>query len=126
MTPEQRRALVQACEDGDEVRIVTLALQIAASLARAGDQPKAMAIRRAVDDHQAREEREQAHQRMRDEFAKVALAGILANPGTLLDCSEAWACKRSYVVADLMIKERGLRTIPASVPASAPASSEEF
>lgn len=104
MTPDQRRALVHACEAGDDVQTVTLALHIAASLARSGDQPKAMAIRRAVDDHQAREERERERHRLRVEFAKAALPGILSNPGTIMDCSEEWACKRSFVVADLMLK----------------------
>lgn len=111
MTPEQKGALLSACTEGDDVRIVTVALSIAATHARAGDTASAMSIRRLVDDHQGREERERERQRMRDEFAKVALAGIMANPGTIIDCSEAWACKRSYVIADLMLKERDLRPV---------------
>ena len=104
MTPDQRSALLAACEDGNAIRIVTVALSIAATHAREGDAKTAMGIRRLVDDHQSREERERERHRLRVEFAKAALPGILSNPGAIMDCSEEWACKRSFVVADLMIK----------------------
>jgi hypothetical protein len=51
VTPDQRRILVEACESGDDVRIVTIALQIAATLARDKRVVEALAIRKAVDDH---------------------------------------------------------------------------
>jgi hypothetical protein len=50
MTPEQKRELIAACEAGDDVRAVTLGLQIAAWNARAGFQETAITCRRLVDD----------------------------------------------------------------------------
>lgn len=50
MTPEQKRELIAACDAGDDVRAVTLSLQIAAWNSRAGKQADAIACRKLVDD----------------------------------------------------------------------------
>lgn len=55
MTPEQQKQFTEAVEAGDYIRVVTLGLQIAAILARNGDQNTAMEIRRRIDSEQRRE-----------------------------------------------------------------------
>ncbi len=48
MTPNQRQLLGEACESGDDVRIVTVVLQIAATLAREKRVAEAVKIRESV------------------------------------------------------------------------------
>ena len=81
MTPEQRTNLIAACELGDEVKIITLALQIAAKSARDGKVKEAVAIRHLIDAHQGREQAEKEYKRQRQEIATQVLAGLVANPG---------------------------------------------
>jgi hypothetical protein len=50
MTPEQRQELIAACDAGDDVRAVTVGLQIAAWNARAGFLETATKCRQLVDD----------------------------------------------------------------------------
>lgn len=71
MTPEQRTAFIEACDAGDEVRAVTLALQIAAHNARAGRTEQAMAIRSEVDRKQAAEAWARERRRLRLEVAAM-------------------------------------------------------
>lgn len=77
MTPEQRKHLLEACEAGDDVRIVTLALHIAATAAREGRTDTAVACRRAVDRHQQEEADARAHQEKRLTIATQLLAGVI-------------------------------------------------
>lgn len=49
MTPQQKAELIAACEAGDDVRAVTVALQITAWNARAGNKAEASACLRLVD-----------------------------------------------------------------------------
>lgn len=69
MTPEQRAALIAACDAGDEVRCTTIALQICATAAREGRTTAAMNIRTFIDGMHNREEAEQAYKRKRLEVA---------------------------------------------------------
>jgi hypothetical protein len=70
MTPSQRTELVHALESGNDVRVVTIALQLAASAARERRQDDAVAIRKLVDDHHSRESADIQYRRMRLDVAK--------------------------------------------------------
>jgi len=104
---EQRADILAACEAGDSVRVVTLALAIAATHARAGDTDKAIGIRRQVDDYHTREERERERRRMLDQAALAAITGLLANPNRK-GSPEAFA-KDAYGIADAVLAMREIK-----------------
>jgi hypothetical protein len=92
MTPEQRKALVDACETGDDVRIVTIALQVAAMLARERKVDAAMAIRGRVDQMKAEKHMHEERRRKRLEIA----ASLYWRAGSISD---------SVKLADALIEE---------------------
>lgn len=74
MTPEQKTQLVAACESGDDVRIVTVALQVCAWLARNGRQLEAIALRNSTDDVARTEHAIREHKKKRLEIASLLFA----------------------------------------------------
>ena len=70
MTPEQRTALIAACDEGNDVRIVTMALHIAAHLARERRNGEAATIRDLVDEHDRSDGYDREFRRMRLDVAK--------------------------------------------------------
>jgi hypothetical protein len=51
MTPSHRTALLAAIDTGDDVKAVTLVLQVIAQKAKAGEQDEAAQIRKLLDEH---------------------------------------------------------------------------
>jgi hypothetical protein len=51
MTPSHRTALLAAIDSGDDVKAVTLVLQVIAQKAKAGEQDEAAQIRKLLDEH---------------------------------------------------------------------------
>ena len=78
MTPEQKRELIAACDAGDDVRAVTLCLQIAAWNARAGLQETAIACRRLVDELTHADARRAEYMRHRLAIATAVSPVLLA------------------------------------------------
>ena len=74
MTPEQKTQLIAACESGDDVRIVTVALQVCAWLARNGRQLEAIALRSSTDDVARTEHAIREHKKKRLEIASLLFA----------------------------------------------------
>ncbi len=70
-TAEQRKQIIAAFDAGDDVRAVTVALSIAASMARSGNTTGAMSIRSYVDRIHADAHRQAAHRKMRLEIASM-------------------------------------------------------
>lgn len=81
MTPEQKNALIEACESGNDVRIVTIALQIAASAARDGRQDDSLIIRNLVDNMFRKDGADRAYRQMRLDVAKRVIPEYLAMLG---------------------------------------------
>ncbi len=81
MHATQMQALVNACKDHDDVRIVTCALHIAATAARERKQDAAIAIRHLVDAHQRGDQVEKSYREQRLSIATKIMAGLVANPG---------------------------------------------
>jgi len=103
MHATQMQALVNACKDEDEVRIITCALHIAATAARDRKQDVAIAIRHLVDAHQGREQAEKEYKRQRFVLASQILSGLVANPGGPYQANDrsGWGlcnCDESQVV----------------------------
>lgn len=113
MNANQKTELLAACEQGNEVRIVTIALQIAASAARSGDLNTARDVRSMVDDHHKKEHMAAEKLRMRDEFAKAALPGIVvgSGQGTPVNLLAGWC----YQIADAMLAAREDKTSEVAV-----------
>lgn len=88
MTPHQRAALLAAAESGDDVRAVTLALQIAAGMARANRRDEAMAITRLVDHIRRPDVAEREHRRMR-----LDIAARMSPPAQSAELAVEWADK---------------------------------
>ncbi len=51
MSPSHRTALLAAVDAGDDVRAITLILQVIAQKAKAGEQDEATQIRKLLDEH---------------------------------------------------------------------------
>lgn len=102
MTPEQRTALLSACEEGNEVRIITIALQIAAKAARDGKQAVAVALRDLVDAHHRIGEAEKLYRAKRETIAAM----ILANN------SDDWTVQEAVQCADRLILANATMPIP--------------
>jgi hypothetical protein len=51
MTPQHRTVLIAAIEAGDDVKAITLILQVIAQKAKAGEQDEATQIRKLLDEH---------------------------------------------------------------------------
>jgi hypothetical protein len=101
MTPSQKADLKAACEAGDDVRIVTVALSIAAHAARERRPNEAVVIRSRVDEHLQAEEREREHKRMRLTVAAHIMPGLLA--GAHDKEKLIGVCRRSIRVADMLM-----------------------
>ena len=91
MTPEQKTALIDACERQDEVKAVTIALQIAAKAARDKKNDAAVAIRDLIDAHKSRGQVEKEYRQLRLTVATQIASGMLANansraPTTVAGC----------------------------------------
>ena len=71
MTNEQRNQLIAACETGDDVRIITIALHVAASCARAKQLDAAIAIKSRIDAVQGQLASEKEYRRERLEVIKA-------------------------------------------------------
>jgi hypothetical protein len=78
MTPQQKTELTTACERGDDVRIVTLALAVAATAARENRRDMAIQIREIVDIHLDRPTQVREYYRHRLEIAQRAMGGLLS------------------------------------------------
>jgi hypothetical protein len=76
VTPEQKSELLAACQDGNDVRIITVALQVAAGAARRREIEDARKIRGLVDDLQLQQARRVERRRERNELARAALIGL--------------------------------------------------
>ena len=74
MTPEQKTQLIAACESGGDVRIVTVALQVCAWLARNGRQPEATALHNSIDDVARTAHAIREHKKKRLEIASLLFA----------------------------------------------------
>lgn len=86
MTPQQRAALIEACEAGDEVRCTTIALQICATAAREGRSTAARNIRTFLDGMRNREAAEQAYRLKRiDIVTKLAMLNPSASVPELVE-----------------------------------------
>lgn len=97
MTPEQKRELIAACEAGDDVRAVTLGLQIAAWNARAGLQETAITCRRLVDDlRHADANRAEYMQR------RLAIATAVS-PALIAECPRKEAAADAIRYADALL-----------------------
>jgi hypothetical protein len=79
MTPEQKTALIDACERQDEVRAVTIALQIAAKAARDKKNDAAVAIRDLIDAHKSRDQVAKEYRQLRLTVATQIASGMMAN-----------------------------------------------
>jgi len=123
MHATQMSALINACKDHDEVRIVTCALHIAATAARERKQDAAIAIRHLVDAHQGREQAEKEYKRQRLDLAARILSGLVANPGgpyqsngrtgwSLCNCDEAQVAGTAIGLADSLMVANAVAPIP--------------
>ena len=123
MHATQMSALVNACKDHDEVRIVTCALHIAAAAARERKQGTAVAIRHLVDAHQGREQAEKEYRRQRLALAAQILAGLVANPGGpiqgndrsgwgLCNCDEAQVAGTAIGLAESLLSANESAPMP--------------
>jgi hypothetical protein len=74
MTPEQKRELLAACEEDNDIRIVTIALQVAATAARARQTGVAHHIRFLVDNLHRKEDAEREYRRTRLTVATALFA----------------------------------------------------
>lgn len=101
MTPEQRAALIAACDAGDEVRCTTIALQICATAAREGRREIAQHIRLFVDNMLNREVAEKAYKRKRLEIA-----------GRIIGSHPTASVHAAVGLADLTIKACAETPIP--------------
>ena len=77
MTPQQRQELIEALDNNDSVRAVTIALQICAHLARNGEQDKANKIRGLIDRHKHAEAAKDEFRRQR-----LSIAASICSPQT--------------------------------------------
>lgn len=103
MTPDQKRLLIEAADKGDDIRIVTIALQIGAHAARERRQDDAIAIRRLVDIHQSQESAEIIHRQKRLEI--VTRIYGLKNMGV----------EDAITIADSMIDQCAKRPVPGTI-----------
>jgi hypothetical protein len=99
MTPEQKRDLIAACDAGDDVRAVTLGLQIAAWNARAGMQDTAIACRRLVDDLQHADARRSEYMRRRLEIATAVSPALIGRGPRDAAAAEAIRYADALIVA---------------------------
>ena len=100
MTPEQKQELIAACEQGDDVRAVTLGLQIAAWNARAGMQETAITCRRLVDELRNADSRRAEYMQKRLEIA-IAVSPSLIGLGPREDAA-AEAIRYADVLLDCL------------------------
>ena len=68
-TQHQREQMIAAFDAGDDVRAVTIALAMAATMARSGNTSGAMSIRSEVDRIHAEAHRQAEHRKLRLEIA---------------------------------------------------------
>jgi hypothetical protein len=81
--------MIAAFDAGDDVRAVTIALSIAATLARAGNTSGAMAIRSEVDRQHAEAHRQAEYRRLRLEIASRLFAyDASATPGGSISAAD--------------------------------------
>ena len=73
-TQHQRDQMIAAFDAGDDVRAVTIALSIAATMARSGNTSGAMSIRSEVDRIHAEAHRRVEHRKLRLEIASRLFA----------------------------------------------------
>lgn len=107
MTAQQRAAMAAAAEAGDYVRVVTIALQIAAKAARDGDKEQAIAIRYMVDGHKRGEALEAEYRRKRLEVATA-----LFPMAEVQEVGPARCAEFALIVADHLIVENARKPIP--------------
>jgi hypothetical protein len=101
-TAEQRKQMIAAFDAGDDVRAVTIALSIAATMARSGDTSGAMAIRGEVDRQQAEAHRQTEYRRIRlDVATRLLAAGI-----------DDWSVGDAITAADGLISANNTMPIP--------------
>lgn len=79
MTPEQKSQLLAAVEAGDDIKAVTLSLQIAAWNARVGNRDEAIKIRSLVDDLMKADNAKAKYTQERLNVAKSVLPGIVVS-----------------------------------------------
>lgn len=131
MHATQMQALINACKDHDEVRIITCALHIAATAARELKQDVAIAIRHLIDAHQGREQAEKEYRRQRMTMATQILAGLAANPGgpfqandrsgwSLTNCDENQVAGVAVGLADSLLMVNAAAPIPHDAKESNP------
>ena len=73
MKPEQKKQLVDACNNNDAVKISTIALAIAATLAKQGKRGDACRIRSLYDRNQTAEHMAKEYRKIRLDIAKTIL-----------------------------------------------------
>lgn len=123
MHATQMSALVNACKDHDEVRIITCALHIAATAARERKQDVAIAIRHLVDAHQGREQAEKSYREQRRIMATEILSGLVANPGGpyqenmrsgwgLCNCDHSQVAGEAIALADPLLDANASAPLP--------------
>ena len=110
MTPQQRIDLIRACDNGDDVHIVTLAMAIAATAARGGSMENALAIRAMADAHLRMEQTEIEYRRLRLEIAAQMLAPVwFVDRGMTAEAEVAAA----LTGAEMLIAQNATRPVPA-------------
>jgi len=88
-TTEQRKAMIAAFDAGDDVRAITIALQVCASMAREGNTSGAISIRNEVDMAHADAHRKAEHRKLRLEIAARLFAyDANATPGGSINAAD--------------------------------------
>ena len=109
MTSEQYKALMEACKNSDDVRIVTLALQIAATASREKRRNMAIGIREIVDHHLDAPTQIREYYRHRLEIATKAMAGLISR-SVAWDPAEVAALSVRY--ADALMESNAKVPLP--------------
>ncbi len=89
MTPQQKEQLIMACDSGDDVMAVTLALRIAAWNARAGFRAAAAQCRALVDELQNADADRVEYMRMRLKIATAVSSEFISKHSTNDAAAEA-------------------------------------
>ena len=105
MTPTQKTELLRAVEEGNDVRIVTLALHAAAQAARERRQDEAIAMRTLIDDYQSRGHAEKEYKKLR---LQLVAPLFMSYPGETLE----WSAVQAVAKADALIKACAITPIP--------------
>lgn len=102
MTPEQKKQLIEACDADDDVRIVTVALGVAATAARERRTEVAIQIRYLIDHNQDKDSQDREYYRRRLEIAQFLIPRFAGNYGT-----DAVAAYESVRLADVLMAMNG-------------------